>query len=142
MAVKRCQMFRRVGMAGAVPVAAGDGANPRLSYGRRRQKGPGRAAIAGQLRLAPPPGVEYTNYTSPEPRNLSQGEDPVSDPATPPANRRDFLKASAATAAAVSLAGVPLVHAQGNDVIKVGLIGCGGRGSGAARNILQTGPNI
>ncbi len=59
-----------------------------------------------------------------------------------PTSRRDFLKASAATAAAVSLASVPLVHAQGNDMIKVGLIGCGGRGSGAARNILQTGPNI
>jgi predicted dehydrogenase len=42
----------------------------------------------------------------------------------------------------VSLASVPLVHAQGNDVIKVGLIGCGGRGSGAARNILQADPNI
>jgi predicted dehydrogenase len=66
----------------------------------------------------------------------------VSDHPTPQASRRAFLHTTAATAAAVSVASVPLVHAQGNDVIKVGLIGCGGRGSGAARNILQAGPNI
>ncbi len=55
------------------------------------------------------------------------------------ANRRDFLKAGAvatATAAAANL--IPTaVHAAGDEVIKVGLIGCGGRGSGAAENILE-----
>ena len=55
------------------------------------------------------------------------------------ANRRDFLKAGAvatATAAATSL--IPTaVHAAGDDVIKVGVIGCGGRGSGAAANALD-----
>jgi len=50
-------------------------------------------------------------------------------------HRRDFLKASAATAAC--LAFVPSVHAKGNDTIKVGLIGCGGRGTGAAENICE-----
>jgi predicted dehydrogenase len=53
-----------------------------------------------------------------------------------PATRRDFLKgstiaAATATAAASSLT-VPLVHADGSGTIKVGLVGCGGRGSGAA----------
>jgi myo-inositol 2-dehydrogenase/D-chiro-inositol 1-dehydrogenase len=52
------------------------------------------------------------------------------------ANRRDFLKASAAAgvAASVSTAGA---FAAGNDVIKVGLIGCGGRGTGAVHDILS-----
>ncbi len=58
---------------------------------------------------------------------------------TPNANRRDFLKAGAvatATAAAANL--IPTaVHAAGNDAIKVGLIGCGGRGTGALGNILE-----
>ena len=50
-------------------------------------------------------------------------------------HRRDFLKASTATAA--GLAFLPNAHAKGNDTIKVGLIGCGGRGTGAADNICQ-----
>ncbi len=51
-------------------------------------------------------------------------------------DRRSFLKTSAATAA-VSLASVPLVHADGNDTLRVGLIGCGGRGTGAASQALR-----
>jgi len=31
----------------------------------------------------------------------------------------------------------PALHAAGNDTIKVGLVGCGGRGRGAAENICQ-----
>lgn len=50
-------------------------------------------------------------------------------------NRRDFLKTTAAmTAVAASSAGL---YAAGNDVIKVGLIGCGGRGKGAIKDILR-----
>jgi predicted dehydrogenase len=50
--------------------------------------------------------------------------------------RRDFLKASAAAgvAAGLSTAGA---FAAGNETIKVGLIGCGGRGRGAVENILD-----
>jgi predicted dehydrogenase len=50
-------------------------------------------------------------------------------------HRREFLKAS--TAAAAGLGFLPNVHAKGNDVIKVGLVGCGGRGTGAADNICE-----
>lgn len=57
------------------------------------------------------------------------------------ANRRDFLKSSTATtlgsAAAATLASAIPVHAAGSDVLKVGLIGCGGRGTGAASNALH-----
>src|SRR6516165_1903502 len=50
-------------------------------------------------------------------------------------NRRDFLKVSTATAA--GLAFLPNAFAKGNDTIKVGLVGCGGRGTGAAENICE-----
>jgi predicted dehydrogenase len=62
-------------------------------------------------------------------------------------SRRDFLKTTAALAAtAASLGTVPLVHAGGNDEIRVGLIGCGsprgGRGRGAAHNCTEAAPNV
>jgi myo-inositol 2-dehydrogenase / D-chiro-inositol 1-dehydrogenase len=57
-------------------------------------------------------------------------------------NRRRFLQASAAGAAALSLSNVPLVHAGGNDVLRIGLIGCGGRGTGAAAQALKADPNV
>src|SRR6478609_7202101 len=44
-------------------------------------------------------------------------------------SRRDFLKVSSAVAAGLAFA--PNAHAAGGDTIKVGLIGCGGRGTGA-----------
>jgi myo-inositol 2-dehydrogenase / D-chiro-inositol 1-dehydrogenase len=60
------------------------------------------------------------------------------------ATRRDFLKTTAATASAVVAAqlNLPAVYAAGSDVIKVGLIGCGGRGSGAAENVLSAAPGV
>ena len=59
-------------------------------------------------------------------------------------NRRDFLMTSAVAAGALAaeLAFSSGVHAAGNDVIKVGLVGCGGRGKGAIRNCLQADPNL
>jgi predicted dehydrogenase len=55
------------------------------------------------------------------------------------ATRRDFLKTTGAVAAASALSGVtiPSVHAAGSDVINIGLVGCGGRGTGAAANALS-----
>jgi predicted dehydrogenase len=51
-------------------------------------------------------------------------------------NRRTFLKTSAVAGAAVAASSAGVFAAGGNDVIKVGLIGCGGRGTGAVRDIL------
>jgi predicted dehydrogenase len=54
-------------------------------------------------------------------------------------SRRDFLKS---TAAAAMLAGTSAmlvgqgVHAAGSDVIRIGVIGCGGRGTGAAKDCI------
>ena len=53
-------------------------------------------------------------------------------------SRRDLMKTTSAVAAAGALAHVPLVHAQGNNAIKIALVGCGGRGTGAAENALST----
>jgi hypothetical protein len=61
-------------------------------------------------------------------------------------NRRDFLKGSTAAAVAGSLAGqfalAPRLFAAGSDILKVGLVGCGGRGSGAASQALHADPNV
>ena len=51
----------------------------------------------------------------------------------PAPSRRDFLQAAAATAA---LASIPSVHAAGDDLLRVGLVGCGSRGTGAATQAL------
>ena len=57
-----------------------------------------------------------------------------------PTSRRDFLINTSRFAAASALAGValPAVHAAGSDMIQLALIGCGGRGTGAAADALNT----
>jgi predicted dehydrogenase len=57
-----------------------------------------------------------------------------------PSTRRDFLKQSGRLAGVSALAGValPHVHAASSGLIQVALIGCGGRGTGAAANALST----
>lgn len=61
-------------------------------------------------------------------------------PSTGATTRRDFLKTTGRLAAASALAGValPRVHAAGSDLIQIALIGCGGRGTGAANQALNT----
>src|SRR5262245_21129268 len=55
-------------------------------------------------------------------------------------SRREMMKTTGAVAATSALAGVilPQVHAAGDDTIKLALVGCGGRGTGAAGNALAT----
>jgi predicted dehydrogenase len=60
-------------------------------------------------------------------------------------SRRAFLKNSAITVAGAGLAAqlsATGVHAAGSDVIRIGLIGCGGRGTGAAGQALNADPNL
>lgn len=54
-------------------------------------------------------------------------------------NRRDFLAASSAAVIATSVAG--RAHTGANGPLKVGLIGCGGRGTGAAAQALRADPD-
>ncbi len=60
---------------------------------------------------------------------------------TPEVTRRTFLKASGI--ASTALAFPSILHAENKtDRIRIGLIGCGGRGSGAANNALTVDPNV
>ena len=60
-------------------------------------------------------------------------------------HRRDFLKGAAATAALAGLApglSMGMGPVSGSDEIRVGLIGCGGRGSGAADNCVKAADGV
>ena len=61
-------------------------------------------------------------------------------------SRRQFLQVSSAMVAGASLAGGPsiarIAHAAGSDVIKVALIGAGGRGTGAVSNLMKADANL
>ncbi|HEY3324608.1 MAG TPA: Gfo/Idh/MocA family oxidoreductase [Planctomycetota bacterium] len=55
-------------------------------------------------------------------------------------SRRDFIKTGGKAAAITALAGMiaPRAHAAGSALIQIALVGCGGRGSGAAKDALST----
>ena len=55
-------------------------------------------------------------------------------------NRRQFLKTSAALST-VAFSQVANVHADGTDLIRVGIVGCGGRGRGAIEQNLRADAN-
>jgi myo-inositol 2-dehydrogenase / D-chiro-inositol 1-dehydrogenase len=62
-------------------------------------------------------------------------------------SRRDFLKTAGAAAATIPAIGVAAgiargAYAGGGDTIKVGLVGCGGRGTGAATQALRADPGV
>ena len=69
---------------------------------------------------------------------------PESTRKTSPFCRRDFLKTSTAVVGGALAGGLTLgrsAHAAGSDLLKIGLIGCGGRGTGAAGNALTADAN-
>jgi predicted dehydrogenase len=59
-------------------------------------------------------------------------------------NRRDFIKTTGLVLSTGALAGatIPAVHAADDSTVRIALVGCGGRGTGAAQNALsvQNGP--
>ena len=61
-------------------------------------------------------------------------------------SRRDFVKLSAVTTGAALAAHLAAPRAlgatAGSDRIRVGLVGCGGRGTGAAQNCLDSSPGV
>lgn len=73
---------------------------------------------------------------------------PNAKPSTSTSTRRQFMGTSLTTAAAtgLSVAAIPSIvgtaHATGSDTLRVGLIGCGGRGTGAAKQALQADKNV
>lgn len=61
----------------------------------------------------------------------------------PSVSRRDFLKTSTLAVSATAVGALELsrgAHGAGSDVIKVGMIGCGGRNAGAAAQALTADP--
>ncbi len=64
----------------------------------------------------------------------------------PQGTRREFLKKTGQAAAATTLltSAAPRVHAAEDNSLRVVLIGCGGRGTGAALNALsvENGPHL
>ena len=63
-------------------------------------------------------------------------------PSPEPVNRRSFLKRSSAALGTVALANLATerlaLGASPGDTVKIALVGCGGRGSGAANQALST----
>ena len=81
--------------------------------------------------------------TGPEPR----GSKPTgTEQTTAGPSRRTFLKNAGAAAVATTIASrwesIPGAYAAGSDEIRVGLVGCGGRGTGAAMNCLQSAQGV
>lgn len=63
----------------------------------------------------------------------------------PETSRRTFLKTTLAAGAVASAAQLTFpsgARAGGNDTLKIGLVGCGGRGTGAAEDALRADPNL
>ena len=56
--------------------------------------------------------------------------------------RRRFLKTSTQVTALAGLSVATQAYGAGNDRIRVGLVGCGGRGTGAAAQALSTGEDV
>ena len=65
---------------------------------------------------------------------------PKTTTAEKPRTRRELIRQSggALAAAALSEMAVPLVHAGGNNTIRLALVGCGGRGTGAVGDAFST----
>jgi predicted dehydrogenase len=65
---------------------------------------------------------------------------PMNETSNPLSTRREFIKTTGRLAAVSALAGVaiPHVHAAGSGLIQIALVGCGGRGTGAANNALAS----
>ena len=64
------------------------------------------------------------------------------EPASPTVNRRSFLRATTGAVALSALAPERFAHGAENNTIKLGMIGCGGRGTGATNQALTAIPNI
>ena len=64
----------------------------------------------------------------------------------PASSRREFLKTTTTAAVGMTMAtGLSIAqsaHAAGSDTIKIALVGCGGRGTGAAVNAMNTKANV
>src|SRR5262249_43942999 len=82
-------------------------------------------------------GLESTASKNP---TIARAEVMTEPSPSPDTSRRSFWRPTGQVTAASALAGVavPAVHAAEDNTIRVALVGCGGRGTGAAANALST----
>ena len=84
--------------------------------------------------------MTFLTTTRPKERLMSP------DTTSASSSRRTFLKQSTAAVVggtlAATLGSARMAHAAGSDILKVGLIGCGGRGKGAAVNAMNAEDNV
>lgn len=68
----------------------------------------------------------------------------INESTGPRPSRREFIKTSAAAAGglAAALGRLPAVDAAGSDEIRIGIIGCGDRGTGAVDNAFESSPGV
>ena len=59
-----------------------------------------------------------------------------------PLTRRGFIKTTAAATTGLMATGHFAFGAAASETIRVGLIGCGGRGTGAAKDCVQSSPGV
>ncbi len=92
-----------------------------------------------------PPNLPFEEFgeknMTPQPRH-SEAKQPSRSDLPLGSNRRQFLASSATVGSGILLGGsaagaAPMVHRSGSEVLRVGLIGCGGRGTGAAADALN-----
>src|SRR4030042_5197303 len=57
-------------------------------------------------------------------------------------SRREFIKTTAAASLAAAMPRLPEAYSAGSDTIRVGVVGCGGRGTGAAIDCLNAAPGV
>src|SRR5215475_12916389 len=57
---------------------------------------------------------------------------------SPRLSRRQFINRTAAATSVLAGVSIPWVHAAEDDSIRLGLIGCGGRGSGAVADAMDS----
>jgi len=60
----------------------------------------------------------------------------------PGITRRDFIKTSAAASLAAAIPAGLGLYAAGSDAIRVGIVACGGRGTGAAIDCMEAAPGV
>src|SRR5262245_20958978 len=60
----------------------------------------------------------------------------------PASSRRNFLKTAAASAAVIGAPSITRAEGVDSRRLKVGLVGCGGRGSGAADDAMKADSNV
>src|SRR3974390_199037 len=95
--------------------------------------------------LSPACRVFFAYNASPTPdaphcdKLTSREGDPMIDKQAGGTSRREFFRKTGGAAGASALAGIalPPVHAAENNTVQVALVGCGGRGTGAAVNALS-----